>query len=74
VDPLTEQTALDTLQAFVRVLQSSPMATEEAQPDGMDELVRTVCNDCHEAISEPEKAQAKAGMKILCSFINISCM
>lgn len=74
MDPLTEQTALDTLQAFVRVLQSSPTSTEEAQLDDMDELVRTVCNDCLEAISEPEKAQAKAGMKILCSFIDISRM
>ncbi|KAL4078711.1 RNAPII transcription regulator C-terminal-domain-containing protein [Scleroderma yunnanense] len=72
VDPLTEQAALDTLQTFVRVLQDSPALTDEAQLDGMDELVRTVCNDCQDAISEPEKGQAKAGMKILCSFLSIS--
>ncbi|KAL4065949.1 ARM repeat-containing protein [Scleroderma citrinum] len=72
VDPLIEQAALDTLQTFVRVLQDSPALTDEAQLDGMDELVRTVCNDCQDAISEPEKGQAKAGMKILCSFLSIS--
>ncbi|KAI6008968.1 Dos2-interacting transcription regulator of RNA-Pol-II-domain-containing protein [Pisolithus marmoratus] len=74
VDAATEKAALDTLQAFVCVLQSSPMVADEGQPDSMDDFVRTVCGDCLDAIGEPEKPQAKAGMKILCSFISIAHM
>ncbi|KAI5999407.1 ARM repeat-containing protein [Pisolithus orientalis] len=72
VDPATEKASLDTLQVFVRVLQSNPVVTDEGQSDNMDDLVRTVCVDCLEAIGEPEKPQATAGMKILCSFLTIA--
>ncbi|KAI6041217.1 ARM repeat-containing protein [Pisolithus marmoratus] len=72
VDAATDKAALDTLQAFVRVLQSSPVVADEGQPDSMDNFVRTVCGDCLDAIGEPEKPQAKAGMKILCSFLSIA--
>ncbi|KAF8836738.1 ARM repeat-containing protein [Paxillus ammoniavirescens] len=71
IDPLTEQTALDTLREFVRILQ--PISTPtDGLGDDIDTLVRTICNDCIEAIGEPEKAQAKAGMKALCTFVGIS--
>ncbi|KAI6041215.1 ARM repeat-containing protein [Pisolithus marmoratus] len=73
-DAATEKAALNTLQAFVRVLQSSPVVTDEGQPDSMDDFVQTVCGDCLDAIGDPEKPQAKAGMKILCSFISIARM
>lgn len=72
VDPATDKASLDTLQVFVRVLQSNPIVTDEGQSNDMDDLVRTVCVDCLEAIGEPEKPQAKAGMKILCSFLTIA--
>ncbi|KAF9221464.1 ARM repeat-containing protein [Gyrodon lividus] len=70
-DSLTEQTALDTLRDFVRVLQ--PRTTSrDGTGDGIDPLVQTICNDCIEAIGQPEKAQAKAGMKVLCTFVDTS--
>ncbi|KAG6329826.1 hypothetical protein ID866_9262, partial [Astraeus odoratus] len=72
VDPATEQAALDTLHVFVGLLQSGPALASASELDGMDELVQTVCSDCHDAIGEPEKPQAKAGMKILCSFLTIA--
>ncbi|KAI6113119.1 ARM repeat-containing protein [Pisolithus sp. B1] len=72
VDAATEKAALDTLQAFVRVLQSNPVAGDEGQPADMDDFVRTVCVDCLDAFGEPEKPQARAGMKILCSFLSIA--
>ncbi|KIJ20729.1 hypothetical protein PAXINDRAFT_160240 [Paxillus involutus ATCC 200175] len=71
IDPLTEQTALDTLREFVCVLQPISTPTDDLGDD-IDTLVRTICNDCIEAIGEPEKAQAKAGMKALCTFVGIS--
>ncbi|KIK80675.1 hypothetical protein PAXRUDRAFT_833382 [Paxillus rubicundulus Ve08.2h10] len=71
IDPLTEQTSLDTLREFVRVLQPSSTPTD-GLGDDIDAHVRTICNDCVEAIGEPEKAQAKAGMKALCTFVGIS--
>lgn len=72
VDAATEKAALDTLQAFVRVLQSNPVVADEGQADDMDDFVRTVCVDCLDAFGEPEKPQARAGMKILCSFLSIA--
>ncbi|KIK23072.1 hypothetical protein PISMIDRAFT_29572 [Pisolithus microcarpus 441] len=72
VDAAIEEAALDTLQAFVRVLQSNPVVADEGRADDMDDFVRTVCVDCLDAFGEPEKPQARAGMKILCSFLSIA--
>jgi DNA repair/transcription protein MET18/MMS19 len=70
-DTLTEQTALDALRGFLHVLQQNSTPTN-GMGDGADLLVQTICNDCIEAIGEPEKAQAKAGMKVLCTFVGTS--
>ncbi|KAF9245349.1 ARM repeat-containing protein [Melanogaster broomeanus] len=70
-DSLTEQTALDTLRDFLRVVQPNSTPTA-GTGDGVDLLIQTICNDCIEAIGEPEKAQAKAGMKVLCTFVGTS--
>ncbi|KAI5995445.1 ARM repeat-containing protein [Pisolithus albus] len=74
VDAATEEAALDTLQAFVRVLQSNPVVADQGRADDMDDFVRTVCVDCLDTFGEPEKPQARAGMKILCSFLSIARM
>lgn len=70
-DPLTEETALDTLRTFVRVLLSSPSNDTD---DATDVVVKTICSDSLEAIGKPEKEQAKASIKVLCTFIYEPCM
>lgn len=70
-DSLTEEVALDTLRTFVRVLQPS---SSDGTDDVIDAVIQTICADSLEAIGKPEKAQAKAGIKALCTFVDVSCM
>lgn len=70
-DSLTEEMALDTLRAFVRVLRPSP---SDGTDDAIDVVVQTICADSLEAIGKPEKEQAKAGIKALCAFVYVPCM
>lgn len=70
-DPLTEEIALRTLRAFVRVLLSN---ISTGTDDINDTVVRTIITDCLESIGEPEKAQAKAGIKVLCTLVDVPCM
>ncbi|KAF8557709.1 ARM repeat-containing protein [Imleria badia] len=67
-DSLTEEIALNTLRAFVRVLLSS---SSDGTGDTIDIMVRTICTDSLESIREPEKSQAKAGIKVLCTLIDV---
>jgi len=69
-DSLTEEIALDTLRAFVRVLLSS---SSDGTDDAVDMVVRTICTDSLESIGEPEKEQAKAGIKVLRTLVDVPC-
>lgn len=70
MDSLTEEIALNTLRAFVRVLPSS---SSDGTDDTIDATVRTICTDSLGSIGEPEKAQAKAGIKVLCTLVDVPC-
>ncbi|KAH0836552.1 ARM repeat-containing protein [Lanmaoa asiatica] len=67
-DSLTEETALDTLRAFVRVLQSSP---SDGADDTIDVVVERICTESLEVLGKPEKTQAKAGIKVLCTLVDV---
>ncbi|KAG1887770.1 Dos2-interacting transcription regulator of RNA-Pol-II-domain-containing protein [Suillus subluteus] len=66
-DPDTEHSALNTLQVLVRT-----MYTDESQDavseDSITGLARDMCSECMQALKEPEKAQARAAMKVICAF------
>ena len=62
---------MDTLRAFVRVLQPSPT---DGTNDAINLMVQTICTDSLASIGEPEKAQAKAGIKVLCALVDVPCM
>ena len=69
-DSLTEEIALNTLRAFVRVLISSWL---DGTDNTIDTLVRTICTDSLGSIGQPEKVQAKAGVKVLCMLADVPC-
>jgi DNA repair/transcription protein MET18/MMS19 len=69
-DSLTEEIALHTLRAFVRVLL---LSSSDGTDDTIDAVVRTICTDSFGSIGEPEKAKAKAGIKVLCTLVDIPC-
>lgn len=70
-DTLTEEIALDALRAFARVLQPSP---SDGIDDAIDVVVQTICTDSLGAIGQPEITQAKAGIKVLRTFVDVPCM
>ncbi|KAH7927892.1 ARM repeat-containing protein [Leucogyrophana mollusca] len=67
IDPQTESEALSTLQVFVRTIQGS-----EASSGEVAGLAKDICEECIAVLREPEKAQAKAAMKVLCAFVTVS--
>ena len=69
-DSLTEEVALDTLRAFVRVLL---LSSSDDTDDTIGTVVRTICTESFGSIGEPEKAQAKAGIKVLCTLVDVPC-
>ncbi|KAF8449157.1 ARM repeat-containing protein [Boletus edulis BED1] len=66
-DPLTEEMALGTLRAFVRVLASS----SDGADDTIDTVLRAICTDSLGFVGEPDKTQAKAGIKVLRTLIDV---
>ncbi|KAG6381494.1 Dos2-interacting transcription regulator of RNA-Pol-II-domain-containing protein [Boletus reticuloceps] len=66
-DPLTEEMALDTLRVFVRVLLSS----SDGADNTIDTVLQAICTDSLGFVGEPEKAQAKAGIKVLRTLIDV---
>jgi DNA repair/transcription protein MET18/MMS19 len=66
-DATTEAIALDVIESFVDTVHSE----HDDKPDGNDEvegIVHAVCQDCIQALREPEKNQARSAVKILCVF------
>ncbi|KAG2141268.1 ARM repeat-containing protein [Suillus clintonianus] len=66
-DPDTEQSALDTLQVLVRTIHADK-SQDAVSEDSITGLARDMCNECMQALKEPEKAQARAAMKVICAF------
>ncbi|OJA09726.1 hypothetical protein AZE42_08802 [Rhizopogon vesiculosus] len=66
-DPTTEQSALDTLQVLVRTIHTDT-SRESTSVDSIASLARDICNECMQTLKEPEKAQARAAMKVICVF------
>lgn len=65
-DPDTENSALDTLQVLVRTLYADK-PQDVVTEDSITGLARDMCSECMQALKEPEKAQARAAMKVLCA-------
>ncbi|KAJ8694930.1 hypothetical protein PTI98_007563 [Pleurotus ostreatus] len=61
-DPSTEATALDTIKSFIRVISS----TDAGQAAPLRDIIY---EECVQKLQEPEKSQAKASMKLLCTMM-----
>ncbi|KAL4256995.1 MMS19 nucleotide excision repair protein [Pleurotus pulmonarius] len=61
-DPSTEAAALDAIKSFIRVISSAD--ADQATP-----LRDVIYGECVQKLREPEKSQAKASMKLLCTMI-----
>src|SRR5882757_1604108 len=66
-DPTTEQSALDTLQVLVRTIHADT-SRDTVSADSIASLARDICSECMQTLKEPEKAQARAAMKVICVF------
>ncbi|KAG1780953.1 Dos2-interacting transcription regulator of RNA-Pol-II-domain-containing protein [Suillus placidus] len=66
-DPDTEHSALNTLQALVRTMHAD-QSQDAVHEDSITGLARDMCNECMQALKEPEKAQARAAIKVICAF------
>ncbi|KAJ8590123.1 ARM repeat-containing protein [Rhizopogon salebrosus TDB-379] len=66
-DPITEQSALDALQVLVKTIHADTSRDTESE-DSIASLARDICNECMQTLKEPEKAQARAAMKVICAF------
>ncbi|KAG2747281.1 hypothetical protein P692DRAFT_20736558 [Suillus brevipes Sb2] len=65
-DPDTENSALNTLQVLVRTLYAD-ISQDAVTEDSITGLARDMCSECMQALKEPEKAQARAAMKVVCA-------
>ncbi|KAG1876711.1 ARM repeat-containing protein [Suillus subalutaceus] len=66
-DPDTEHSALNTLQVLVRTMYADE-SQDAVSEDSITGLARDMCSECMQALKEPEKAQARAAMKVICAF------
>ncbi|KAG1764825.1 ARM repeat-containing protein [Suillus occidentalis] len=64
-DPDTENSALNTLQVLVRTLYADK-PQDAVTEDSITGLARDMCSECMQVLKEPEKAQARAAMKVVC--------
>ncbi|KAG0699928.1 RNAPII transcription regulator C-terminal-domain-containing protein, partial [Suillus ampliporus] len=69
-DPATEQSALDTLQVLVSTIHADK-SPDTSSDDSITGLAREMCSECLQALKEPEKAQARAAMKVICAFAGV---
>ncbi|KAG2068710.1 hypothetical protein BDR04DRAFT_1206804 [Suillus decipiens] len=66
-DPDTEHSALNTLQVLVRTMHADK-SQDAIGEDSITDLARGMCSECMQALKEPEKAPARAAMKVICAF------
>ncbi|KAJ3516937.1 hypothetical protein NLJ89_g807 [Agrocybe chaxingu] len=69
VDLQTEEEALRATQVLVKTIYADEEAAVESNDD-VHGLARDACEECIQILKEPEKNQANAAIKILCSFIS----